>query len=172
MLIIHNEELARRLEAIATNEHRSVDDVLETLLDTYPVKSTTQNGHSENDDDYYAQAMVRLTRNAYENARQYWQETGNTDRLALSLEQFDEAFWLFDSEGIPRLKSEKDQAILVPGTTAYAAAFLEKMPRSAYPEGAYTPIDPRDADDILNAEFADYLLARMNGNDDVSTDSD
>jgi hypothetical protein len=165
MLIIHNEELAQRLQAIATNEHRSIDDVLETMLDTYPVKSTTQNGHAEDDDDYYAHAIQRMRQSAYQTARQYWQETGSTDRLTLTFEQFDEAFWLFDSEGIPRLKSEKDRAILLPGTGAYALAALEKMPRSEYPEGTFTPVDPRDADDILNAEFADYLLDRMSPND-------
>src|SRR5574341_1913217 len=48
-----------------------------------------------------------VRRKAYEQARQYWREVGDEARLALTDEQLDEQFWLFDGEGIPRLKSDE-----------------------------------------------------------------
>lgn len=92
-------DVLKRLQAIADHEQRSPDEVLKSLLDSYPL--------NEPDEDYYQPDRVR--RRMYDQARRYWSENGNNPKASLTDEQLDEQFWLFDQEGIPRLKSEQDQ---------------------------------------------------------------
>jgi hypothetical protein len=78
----------------------------------------------------------------------------------LTDEELDEQFGAFDEEGIPRLKSELKSLEPPIGSLAYAA----KMAREANIRVGNL-IDATRADDILNEEFADYLLKRMRGED-------
>lgn len=91
MLIIHDDELARQLQAIADRENRPVEALLRSLLDYYPNATG---------------------------------DPGNPDSL--------------------------------PGTSLWLAAHLDELAFDTE-----NPINPEEADDILNAEFADYLLNRM-----------
>jgi hypothetical protein len=65
--------------------------------------------------DPEVQAALKAMRpKFYARARAYWQQVGDQERLALTDEQLDEQFWLFDHEGIPRLKSDKGKFRILP----------------------------------------------------------
>jgi hypothetical protein len=148
MLVIHDEDLARQLEEIAAREHRPVEDVLKSLLARYtPSPSDVE------------EQVKRVRRSAYAEARRYWQDVGDTERLALSDEELDEQFWLFDGEGIPRLKSEQDKVQLPEGSLHVLA---EKAAHAGIRFNETSDIP--DYDEILNTEFADHLWRRMQGN--------
>lgn len=148
MLVIHDEQIARQLQQIADQEHRPVEDVLKSMLAHYPAAPETPQ----------SDAVKRVRRKAYAKARQYWQSVGDTAKTTLTDEELDEQFGVFDEEGIPRLKSELTNWEPPVGSLAYAA----KIAREANIR-TNNPIDASRADDILNEEFADYLLKRMRG---------
>lgn len=153
---IQDEQLARRLRQIAERENRPVEDVLKTLIDQYPGETTTEPGVHETSD-----AVKQVRRKAYAKARRYWQSAGDTVKATLTDEELDEQFGAFDEEGIPRLKSELKSLEPPVGSVAYAAKIArEANIRTGNPVGAVR------ADEILNEEFADYLLNRMRGESD------
>jgi len=147
---IHDEELARELQQIAARENRPVEDVLKTMVARYPAPPAETGGPDR------SEMRQRVRRKAYAKARDYWQSAGDTAKGALTDEELDERFAWFDEEGIPRLKSELKSLEPPVGSLAYAAKVAREFDiRTA------NPIDPSQADDILNEEFADYLLKRM-----------
>jgi len=147
------DHLAQRLEAIAQTESRSVSDLLAHILATYvPVpEPLSEPTHSE-----FPEATLReIRRKLYPQARRYWREAGNTERLALTDEELDDQFWLIDHDGIPRLKSEQGTIDLPPDP-------LRVMARAA--EEAHLDFSERNISErsreILNTEYAEYLLRR------------
>jgi hypothetical protein len=148
MLVIHDEQLAKDLQKIAEREHRPVEDILKSMVAQYPPAHTENPTKAEP-----SEAVKRVRRKAYAKARTYWESVGDTAKAALTDTQLDEQFGVFDEEGIPRLKSELKTLEPPPGSLAYAA----KMAREANIR-TQNPINADQADDILNAEFADYLL--------------
>jgi hypothetical protein len=153
---IHDEQLARQLQQIAERENRPVEDVLKSLVNQYPEAppiETTRPDKSE--------AVKRVRRKAYSKARLYWKSVGDTAKAVMTDEELDEQFGVFDEEGIPRLKSELKSLEPPVGSLAYAAKVIREM------GGIRTggSLDVMKADDILNEEFADYLLKRMRGED-------
>jgi len=153
---IQDEQLARRLRQIAERENRPVEDVLKTLVDQYPGEAPDERVEREASD-----VVKRVRRKAYTKARRYWQSVGDTVKAALTDEELDEQFGAFDEEGIPRLKSELKSLEPPVGSLAYAA----KIAREANIRTG-NPVDAVRADEILNEEFADYLLNRMRGESD------
>jgi hypothetical protein len=153
---IQDEQLARRLRQIAERENRPVEDVLKTLVDQYPGEAPDEQVEREASD-----VVKRVRRKAYTKARRYWQSVGDTAKAALTDKELDEQFGAFDEEGIPRLKSELKSLEPPVGSLAYAA----KIAREANIRTG-NPVDAARADDILNEEFADYLLNRMRGESD------
>jgi len=150
MLVIHNEQLANRLQRIATRENRPIEDVLESLLADYPEEMPA--AQTEN-------AVQQYRAKLYLRSRQYWQQTGDVKRLALTDAELDEQFWLFDADDIPRLKADQDAVSLLPSSGAWLAKTVESV-------GLSDQVDiAGHADDILREEFADYLLKRMNDED-------
>jgi len=154
VLVIQDEQLARQLQQIAEHERRSVEDVLKTMVAQYPSDKPAEK----------SEAVKRVRRKAYAKARRYWESVGDVEKAAMTDEALDEQFWLFDSEGIPRLTSEQGTIELVPGSGAWVAANIETL--AFHTEN---PIDAKDADDILDAEFADYLLKRMDNGTPTDT---
>lgn len=154
---VHDEELARRLREIAARENRPVEEVLKSLVDQYPAEQLADPAAHEPGD-----AVKRVRRKAYAKARRYWQSVGEGEKASLTDEDLDEQFGAFDEEGIPRLKSELKSLEPPVGSLAYAA----KIAREANIRTG-NPVDASHADDILNEEFADYLLNRMRGDDDA-----
>lgn len=157
---IHDEALAQRLRSIAEREQRPLEAVLKTLLDRYDPpqpngETSVKNGSADD-------ARTRVRRKAFAKARLYWQSVGDSEKAALSDDELEEQFAWFDEEGIPRLKSELTTLEPPVGSLAYAAKIARKFNiRTDH------PIDAERADDILNEEFADYLLKRMRGEDVV-----
>jgi predicted transcriptional regulator len=121
------DELARKLEEIARRENRPVDEVIESLIKQYgtSIGSTRQ---VRDDEAAHQAALEELRPKLYRMAREYWREVGNEERLALTDEQLDEQFWLFDHEGIPRLKSDRDSVALPPDPLEAIAGMFETGP--------------------------------------------
>jgi hypothetical protein len=156
MLVIHDEQLAQRLEQIARKENRPVEDVLRTMVAQYPAETPLEAAKSER-----SAAFRRVRDKAYIKARKYWESVGDTEKASMTNEELDDQFGVFDEEGIPRLKSELETLEPPPGSLAYAAKIIKEM------GGVRTgkSFDASKADDVLNEEFTDYLLKRMRGED-------
>ncbi len=151
-LIIDDGQLAQELRHLAAEQNRSVTDLLADLLENYRA------ARADFDPEIDPQALAQTVRqNAYERARRYWRETGNAERLALTDEELDEQFWLFDPQGIPRLKSEMAQ-VEIPQKSLYRLG--EALENLHYRSGR-SDMAAR-SQQILRTEFADYLLRRMN----------
>jgi hypothetical protein len=148
-IVIDDAELARRIQGIARQERRSVPEVLTSMVSQYqPQKSK--------DDLPDAEELARRVRlGAYRRARAYWQESGDEERAALTDEQLDEVFWLFDGDGTPRLKSDHDLVEFPPGSLYVAGRILA----SADYHSGQSDISSRSRE-ILDSEFADYILSR------------
>lgn len=97
-LLIQNETLVRRLLDIAQQRNQSVEAVLEEMVAQYaPAPQASASIEAE------GEAKHRL----YARARRYWESIGDHARAALRDEDLDQQFWVFDHEGIPRLKSDQ-----------------------------------------------------------------
>ncbi len=142
--------LIQKLEAIAQRENRTSVEVLESLIDNY-----------EN------QGVKAVRRRIYDRARAYWQQVGDEERAAMTDEALDEQFWFIDAEGVPHLKSEE-------GQIERPKSPLRQMADAALKENLLF-IDSSEISkysrEILQTEYADYLLRRMK-RDDVEQDSD
>ncbi|MEO8608321.1 MAG: hypothetical protein ABI690_10585 [Chloroflexota bacterium] len=155
MLVIHDEQLAKELQKIAERERRPVEDVLKSMVAHYPAEAVENISKSEP-----SEAVKRVRRKAYAKARLYWQSVGDTAKAEMTDEKLDEQFGAFDEAGIPRLKSELKSLEPPPGSLAYAA----KMAKQSNLHTG-NPNLASQAEDILNTEFADYLLRRTRGED-------
>ena len=100
--LIISDDLAQKLNRLAQERHSRIEDVIalaiQSLAETAPEESPDRTSDL---DDGGSRSVL------YSIAREYWQRTGNTERLALSDADLDAQFWLIDHEGIPRLKSEQ-----------------------------------------------------------------
>ena len=92
---------AERLQDIAQREHRPVEAVIEALLNRY--ETSVDDTDTSQGESWHQEFRAKL----YKKARDYWERTGNRERLVLTDDQLDDQFWLIDHEGIPRLKSEQ-----------------------------------------------------------------
>jgi hypothetical protein len=122
-------------------------------IDTFVMADTEMHRHK---------AWRRDRTKLYAQARAYWREINDTERLSLTDEQLDEQFWCFDSQSIPRLKSDQDKVILPPDGLLAMAEASER-------EGFSAPEPEIDYRQILNQEFPEYLRKRMQDGDDNST---
>jgi hypothetical protein len=148
-----DEEIERKLLSIAKQEQRTPEEILAEMVEQRyapnhqpyprvtppdppprPASSLTDEDIEvadyirEEDKDKFRQAEREIRPKLYRIARRYWKEVGDTERLALTDEELDKQFWLIDHEGVPRLKSEKDQVTLLPDS-------LLEMAKQAYLEG-------------------------------------
>ena len=148
-LVIEDAKLANKLQQIAEQEHRSIEEVLFSMVTQYRPRSMVDKMPD-------AEEMARLVRlAAYEQARAYWGQLGNPKRASMTDEQLDEAFWLFDADGIPRLKANKDE-VKLPEASLYRAG---KVLLSVGFHSGQTDISASSRK-ILDDEFTDYLLSR------------
>lgn len=150
---IEDEQLARRLQQIAEQENRPLEDVLRTMVEQYPAPARSG-------DERTSEAVRQVRRKIYAMARRYWESVGDAAKAALTDEALDEQFGAFDEEGIPRLKSELKSLEPPVGSLAYAARLAKEAGlRSGKPDVA------RRSEEILREHFADELLARMKRED-------
>jgi len=97
-----SEALAKRLEGLARQENQPVEVVLSAMIEKREAEQVDP-------------AKVRQFRaKLYRIAREYWQQAGDQERLALTDADLDEQFWLIDHEGIPRLKADQGKVELPP----------------------------------------------------------
>lgn len=130
-----DETLADELQEIAEQENRSLDEILMRLLAFYkreqpsttpeipdypprPAWSLTDEDIEVPDDiedkEAYRAAARAIAPKLYEKARAYWRKVVDQERFALTDEELDKQFWLFDPDGVPRFKSEKGTIYLPP----------------------------------------------------------
>ncbi len=151
MLTIHDEQLVRRLEQIAQQENRPVEDVIKSMVEQH---ESAQSPSS--DQPAKTEAIKQVQRKLYRIARKRWQALGDMEKAALTDEQLDEQFDVFDEQGIPRLKSEMNSVEPPPGSLAYAARIFEDSDfHSGQPDLA------ERSREILKEHFADDLLKQM-----------
>jgi tetratricopeptide (TPR) repeat protein len=141
----------------ATRDLRGKADVRRGLRDIGVQLDELDTKRNTNNDSQLLERQDHLR--LYERARRYWRSIGDSVRAALTDEQLDEQFWLFDHEGIPHLKSEQATIELPYDPLLAMLEEIEANP-SQWSFGA-TDISERSRE-ILNNEFADYLIARMN----------
>lgn len=161
MLVIHDEQVIRQLQKIADVEKRPVEAILKSLLQDYVTEDATKGDDANSDtvtsttsakDDALRQYLIKM----YAKARRYWQTIGDSARLALTDADLDEQFWLFDADGIPRLKSDQD-TVEIPDNdmSRLAKSAMSTTFRSGQPDLADR------ADEILDDELADDLLSHF-----------
>ena len=152
MLTINDEQLVKRLREIAEREHRSVEDVLKLLVTGYNDTQAAIEGDTD--------PVTGIRHKVYAEARRYWQTVRDTEKESLTDEELADQFAAFDEEGIPRLRSEL-------ATSEPPEGSLARMAETAEQADIRTgnSVDPATTDDILNEEFANYLLKRMNSDD-------
>jgi hypothetical protein len=94
------EELDSRIREIAFEMVSEKNKKLEPRLDPAEIR-----------------AAVRADQlRTYERARRYWRENNQPERAALSDEELDAQFWLFDNDAIPRLKEEQGTVEIQPSS--------------------------------------------------------
>ena len=143
-IVIDDAELANRIQGIARQERRSVREVLTSMVSQYQP-------HQSQDDLPDGDELARQVRlAAYRRARAYWQESGDEERAALTDEQLDEVFWLFDGDDIPRLKADQEHVELPEGSLHVAGRILA----GAGFHSGQSDIGSRSRE-ILDSEFAD-----------------
>lgn len=152
MLVIHDEQVIRQLQKLADDEKRPVEAVLKSLLQGYSADHAADISTTLDKDDALRQYRVKM----YAKARHYWQSVGDSARLALTDTDLDEQFWLFDTDGIPRLKSDQD-TVEIPDN---AMARLAKSATSTTFRSGQPDLAER-ADEIMDDEFADDLLSHL-----------
>ncbi len=143
------DDLVQRLQQIANQEHRRVDDIVETLLNHYdPIKS----GDLVLEGDLHQDRL-----HIYDRARAYWQRMDDS-RQHLSNEDLEQRFWLIDPNGIPRLKDEQSTVKL---PVDPLVQILEMAEAERTIQWRVTN-DFEGAKDILNREYTNHLLTRLN----------
>jgi hypothetical protein len=156
MLVIHDEELVRQLQALAEQQQRPVEEVLRSFLNPNNETST----HANIDEK-----IGLLKAKLYGRARSYWRENGNLQRAELSDKTLDREFWGFDTNGVPYLNIDIDEA-KPPHNPLLNLAFALTSRRKELTFSERGII--RRSREILNSEFADYILNRSKRHNDKS----
>jgi len=98
------DDLAQQIQELAKQAKQTPEAFLEMLLSNYQMAQSqnTMLQHPE-----LQAALQEQRQKAYARARQYWRETGNAERIALTDTELDAKFWMIDRDGIPRLKADQ-----------------------------------------------------------------
>lgn len=153
-------DLMEKLQEIARREKRPLDDLVEAMISHYPLVNAAQTVKAEGDQ----QSVLREQRlRTYERARRYWRNVGNMDRAELTDEDLDTLFWLFDSDGIPRLRLDQN-SVNIPDNSLYRLGQAAK--RIGFRSG-HSDIATRSRE-ILENEFTEYMLSRRRDQTDAT----
>lgn len=139
MLVIHDEELVRQLQALAEQQQRPIEEVLKSLLDDSVLEFSTVDEDRE-------RRIRELKRKAYADARRYWEVTKNLERLQLTDGELDE-------QGVPRLKSEHQSE--QEGSLSQIAEYARQ--KSVELDQSFTA---RQSREVLNNHFGEDLHHR------------
>jgi hypothetical protein len=131
-------KLAEQIYEIAQREQRQPDEVLATMVAQYHAgEPAAFDGPADEDIEVpadiqnpakYRDAVRRLRPKLYRMAREYWQKTGDTARLALTDAELHKQFWLIDHEGIPRLKADKGTVTIPPDPLEALVGLIDDAP--------------------------------------------
>lgn len=161
----------KRLQIIGeVNDHGKLEAELpndfpsgKVLITVEPLNTEAEPRRLE-DDPRYQEAQKEIRPKLYARARAFWKESGDLERMALTDDDLDKQFWLFDSEGIPRLKADQGKISLPADPFEIAAdRQWERWQR----ENKADIIGSEDlaTRTILNEDFPRHLLHRMEDND-------
>ncbi len=163
-IILTDPELIQYLESQAKAQNSTIEHIIKQALikPEAPVDEASAPSHQQLDASDHADDMLkRAMHKIYNMARRYWQSVGDVDRANMTDEELAEKFGRFDENGIPRFKDELPDEPPI-GSGAYIVKMIEGtggVPVETHLEGS-------EMDDILHAEFGDYLYQRMMGNND------
>jgi hypothetical protein len=151
MILELRDDLVAWMQQIAQRESRTLDEVVEGTLACYdePTLLLKLNPTAEN-----PKSVRDVELRLYERARAYWQAHGDP-RQHLSDEALDEQFWLFDDDGIPRLKSEQRTIAVTPNL---ADSISERLAADVSIEW-HEP--PYEAPEISKAQYANFLVSLL-----------
>jgi hypothetical protein len=158
-----SQELAEKLLHFAQQHNRSLEDILAGIVEDEQSRPPVNYTRFEDAPNYQA-AERRILPKMFARARAYWKSVGDKDRLALSDEQLFEQFWCFDPDGIPRLKSDQDH-ITLPPDPLEAATNRQWQRWQKNGQIEQTGTEDLDTRRILNEEFPNYLMRRLEDND-------
>lgn len=146
--------LIKQLEETARRENRSVESLIASLLSEHETQQPSRD--STDRQNALRESRFRL----YDVARRFWKKADDSHQY-MTNDELEEQFWLFDQNGIPRLKSEQ-------GTIDVPESPLQSILDSVNNNSAMSSIGEALHDtsartrEILRTEFVDHLLARMN----------
>jgi len=144
------DELIEKVREIAEREQRPPEDILATMLHDY--EAAQQDSKSAEVDD----EIRAFRRKMYARAREYWRKAGDEERLKLTDDELDEQFWLFDNDGVPRLKSDEGTFELKPdplealvglfdsGLGDLSTSVRETLEKTTHPKYGWTRRDRTD----------------------------
>ncbi|MBX3082078.1 MAG: hypothetical protein KF716_10630 [Anaerolineae bacterium] len=152
--------LIEQLEETARRENRSVESLIASLLSERTHSLPPQLSQANAVEVERREAILKADRlRMYARARTYWAKENNP-RQHMTDDELEEQFWLFDQNGIPRLKSEQG-TINVPESPLQS--ILDSVSNNpevwSFGKANLTPERMRE---IMKTEFVDHLLARMN----------
>lgn len=107
-------DVAQRLRDIAAREQRPVEEVIAAALRDYRERPASAPVEAAALEAEAVEQERELRRKIYAMAREYWEEVGDAERLALTDAELNEQFWVIDHEGIPRLKVDQATVTLPP----------------------------------------------------------
>ncbi len=129
MYTIHDHELVARLEIIAAQESRSIEDLLKIMIDIYSLTQTSSQERTMPPAwDQQPAPLQAVLHKAYEKARHYWVEHGEMTKAALTDQEMYEQFGCFDKADVLQLRSELDSLAPQPGSLAYTAWMAHQNP--------------------------------------------
>ena len=148
-------KLAEKLRERARRENRTVEEILERLLaPVSPGNSIPANREA------VEFARLSFRQKLYHIARDYWRRVDDQERLILTDNDLDEQFWLIDSQGVPRLKSDQGQMQLssdplegligfldeATDATDLSTSVRETLAQNTHPDYGWTVKKPDDDD--------------------------
>jgi hypothetical protein len=144
------DDLLEKVREIAEREQRPVEAVLTSMLRDYQaaaLPAVSDQGEAE---------IRAFRRKMYDKARDYWRQVGDGEKAALSDEELDAEFWLFDADDIPRLRSEQGNIDLPPdpledliglfdsGLDDLSTSVRETLKKTTHPQYGWTTRDHSD----------------------------
>lgn len=118
------DDLAEQIAAYAEREKLTPETVIREAFAL--LKQRTPTPPREDDTAMPPMDARSIRLRTYARARQYWHEAGDLERAALTDERLDEQFWVFDNEGIPRLKADQAFVTVIPSPLLKLASEAEQ----------------------------------------------
>ena len=140
--------LIEQLEETARRKNRSVESLITLLLSEH--KTQQISGDSTDRQNALRESRFKL----YDVARRYWKKAADP-RQHMTNDELEEQFWLFDQDGIPRLKSEQG-TIDVPESSLQSIVDSINNNPDVWSFGKAN-LTPERIREIMKTEFVDHV---------------